>query len=223
MSQSFSNFERQGMEQHETSMGGFGGKMGLILVGAGAVLLIAAGAGAYYVGTLSSSSQPQQQAQAPARPAQQAPAQPQAPTIQWRTVGTFGSWEARCTTPPGRTTQLCTAVLQVINNQNKNVLMSWIVGPDDKGALQSIFQTPTGVMIANGIDVKLGNAAVRKISFQACGPQQCTAAGPMNDAFIKEITANERANVTLTAANGQAMNFGIPVAGFDKAIAAIKK
>jgi invasion protein IalB len=223
MSQSFSYFERQNMDHRDGGQGMLAGKMGFAIIGLGAVFLIAAAGGAYYVGTLSASSQAQQ-AQAPARPAQQqAPARPAAPAVQWRTVGTFGSWEARCATPPGRTTQLCTAVLQVINNQNKNVLMSWIVGPDDKGALQAVFQTPTGVMIGNGVDVKLGNAAVRKISFQTCTPQQCTATGPMNDAFVKEITGAERANITLTAANGQALNFGIPVAGFDKALAAIKK
>ena len=201
----------------------FGGKLGLALVAGVAVLFVAAAGGAYYVGTLRSSPQAQPaQPQAADQP-QQAPNQPAAPVIQWQTVATYGSWEARCATPPGRTTQLCTAVLQVVNNQNKNVLMSWIIGPDEKGGLQTIFQTPTGVMIGNGVDVKMGTAAARKFSFQSCGPQQCTASGPMNDAFVKEVTASERANITLTAANGQELNFGIPVSGFDKALAVIKK
>ncbi len=222
MSQTFPSAE---LHQSEPGQLVLGVKLGLALVAGVAVLLAAAAGGAYYAGTLSS-VQATQQSQAPAQapaPPQQAPAQQAAQAIQWRTIGTFGSWEARCTTPPGRTTQLCTTVLQIINNQNKNVLMSWIVGPDEKGALQSIFQTPTGVMIANGVDIKIGNAAARKVSYQSCNPQQCTASGSMNDAFVKEIMAAERANVTLTAANDQALNFGIPVAGFDKALAAIKK
>jgi len=197
MSQTYTNFDRQRIDDRDTAQKRLAGGMGIAMIAGGVVFLLAAAGGAYYVGTLNSS----------------APAP--------RTVGTFGSWEARCATPPGRTAQICTAVLQVVNNQNKNVLMSWIVGPDDKGALQTVFQTPTGVMIGNGVDVKVDNAAVRKISFQACGPQQCTATGPMNDAFIKEISGADKANITLTAANGQALNFGIPVGGFDKALAAI--
>jgi hypothetical protein len=45
----------------------------------------------------------------------------------------------------------------------------------------------------------------------------------MNDAFVKEMMAAPKADVSLTAMNGQTLNFGIPVAGIDKALAAIKK
>lgn len=225
MSQAFSSLERLRMDQGKLVQLMLGGRLGLALLAGVAVLLVAAAGGAYYIGTLSS-SQATQQSPAPAQASassQQAPAQQAAPAMQWRTIGTFGSWEARCTTPPGQTAQLCTTLLQIINNQNKSVLMSWIVGPDEKGVLQSILQTPTGVMIANGVEIKVGNAPARKVSYQSCNTQQCTASGPMNDAFVKEITVAERANITLTAANGQALNFGIPVGGFDKALAAIKK
>jgi invasion protein IalB len=225
MSQAFPSLERLRTNQGKLGQLMLGGRLGLALLAGVAVLLVAAAGGAYYIGTLSS-SQAIQQSQTPAQApttSQQAPAQQAAPAIQWRTIGTFGSWEARCTTPPGQTAQLCTAVLQIINNQNKSVLMSWIVGPDEKGVLQAILQTPTGVMIANGVEIKVGNAAARKVSYQSCNTQQCTASGPMNDAFVKEITVAERANITLTAINGQALNFGIPVGGLDKALAAIKK
>jgi invasion protein IalB len=225
MNQNFSNFDRQRVDERRPAQGLMGGRTGLYLLIGGTAFLIVAAAGAYYLGTLKSAAPrplAQAQAQAPAAPQQQAqPAAP--PPLQWTTIGTFGSWEARCTTPPGQTAKLCTALLQVIDNRNKNVLMAWIVGPDDKGALQTVFQTPTGVMIGNGVEVKLGNAAARKINFQSCGTQQCTAVAPMNDAFVKEVSAAQKADVTLTALNGRALNFGIPVAGLDKALAAIKK
>ena len=78
-------------------------------------------------------------------------------------------------------------------------------------------------MVSSGVSVKLGNAAARKINFQSCAAQQCTAVAPMNDAFVKEVSGAEKADVTVTALNGQTLNFGIPVAGLDKALAAIKK
>src|SRR5262245_50153497 len=218
MNQNYSSFERAGGDDRNRSSGLVGGRTGLFLVLGGTVLLVVAAAGAYYVGTLKSAT-PAPQAQAAARPAQQQP-QPQQPAqpagpppLQWTTVGTFGSWEARCATPPGQA-KICTAVLQVVDNRNKSTLMAWIVGPDDKGALQSVFQTPTGINVANGVSVKLGNAAARKIAYQSCATQQCTAAAPMNDAFVKEVVGAQKADVTLTALNGQALNFGIPVTGF---------
>jgi invasion protein IalB len=227
MNQNYSSFERQGADDRRRAPGVMGGKTGMSLLIGGGVLLVAAAAGAYYLGTLRSTG-PAPQAQAVNRPAQQQAqpaeaAQPPAPPpLQWTTVGTFGSWEARCATPAGQA-KICTAVLQVIDNRSKNTLMAWIVGPDDKGAMQSVFQTPTGIMVANGVEVKLGNAPMRKIGYQSCGAQQCIASAPMNDAFIKEVVAAQKADVTLTALNGRALNFGIPVTGLDKALAAIKK
>ena len=226
MRSEFPGLENRTRQQNENN-GPTRAKTGLYLLVGGAVLLIVAG-GAFFVGMMKSSGlAPRTAAGTPttaaATPPATPPAQPAAPQIQWTTIGTFGSWEAKCTTPPGATARLCTAILQVIDNRNKNVLMAWIVGTDEKGVLQSIFQTPTGVMVSSGLDLKLGSAAVHKINFRSCAAQQCVAVTPMNDAFVKEVTAAPKADVTITALNGQQLNFGIPVAGFDKALAAIKK
>jgi invasion protein IalB len=115
------------------------------------------------------------------------------------------------------------AWLEVINQQSKQVMIAWIVGPDNKGALQTLFQTPTGVRVAAGVDVKLGNAAARHVNYITCLPRQCTAGMPMDDAFVKDTIAAQKADVTLYAPDGKGINFGIPVIGFDKAVAAIKK
>ena len=45
----------------------------------------------------------------------------------------------------------------------------------------------------------------------------------MNGAFVKEVVAAPKADVTLTAMNGRTLNFNLPVTGLDKALAAIKK
>ena len=219
-----SGFDRSPRPSRDDTGGNvLAGKTGLYLLIGGAALLVVA-AGAFFVGMMRAPAQAPRNVAANPAPAQPAPAQPAAPApLQWTTVGTFGSWEARCTTPPGAKARVCTAVLQVINNANKTVLMSWIVAPDEKGVLQAVFQTPTGVMVSSGVDVKIGNTAARKINFQSCAQQQCTAIGPMNDAFVKEVLAAPKADVTLTALNGRQLNFGIPVAGLDKALAAIKK
>ena len=223
MRSDLSALDRERADETVRARGGMPGKTGLY-IGIGVAVLVVAAVGAYYVGTLKSTPAPQAANRpAPAAQPAAAPAQPAPPQIQWKTIGNFGSWEARCTTPPGQTKQLCTAVLQVVDNNTKNVLMAWIVGPDDKGAMQTVLQTPTGLMVSSGVEMKLGNSPVRKIGFQSCGTQQCTAVTPMNDAFIKEVTTAPKVDVTLTAQNGRTLNFGIPVAGFDKALAAIKK
>ena len=221
MRSDYSSADRRKADDDEAGRPIRGSAFGLLLgITGGFVLLVVAAGGAYYLGTLRSAPPP-----APARTQAQAPAQPAGPPpIQWTTVGRFGSWEARCTNnPPNGAAKLCTALLQVMDNRTKKVLVAWIVGPDDKGALQTVLQTPTGVMVSAGVEVKLGKAAARKINYQSCGAQQCVAIAPMNDAFVKEVVAADKADLTLTALNGRTLNFGIPVNGLDKALDAIKK
>lgn len=140
--------------------------------------------------------------------------------VQWDTVGTFGSWQVRC---QKNNNKICTAVLEVIDNDKKQVLMAWLIGPDQRGGLQTALQTPSGVLVGNGIDIKLANAPARHLNYLSCLPQQCTAVSPMDEAFIKEALAAPKADVTVYAANGKSLAFGIPVTGIDKALAAIRK
>jgi invasion protein IalB len=224
MSGEFSNFGRQ-PAQPGNARANLGGGTSLYLVFGGAVV-VAAATGALIAFMLKRSPGGAQQSlpvnppnatqAAAAQGNAAAPAEP-----QWSKVATYGSWEVRCQNPSA-STKVCAAWLEIVNQQNKQVMMAWIVGPDNKGALQTIFQTPTGVRVAAGLDLKLGNAAARHVNYINCLPRQCTAGVAMDDAFVKDTIAAQKADVTLYAPDGKGINFGIPVTGFDKAVAAIK-
>jgi invasion protein IalB len=190
----------------------------------GAAVLVAAIVGGLVVFFALRASQPQVATGNSPVAAQGAPggngagAQPAAPQISWKTTGTFGNWQVQCQETNAKA---CRAVLQVI--RDKQVIMAWFVGTDGKGALQNVLQTPTGVMVSAGIDIKVGSAAARHANFLTCGPQGCTAAVPIDDAFIKDASAAPKTDVVLYAPNGQSVDFGIPTGGLDKAIAALKK
>ena len=151
-------------------------------------------------------------------PAGKAGAQPGPPPVAWKTTGTFGNWQVQCQEANAK---LCRAMLQVL--RDKQVIMTWLVGPDGKGVLQNVLQTPTGVMVSAGIDIKAGSAAARHVNFLTCGPQGCAAAAALDDAFIKDASTAAKTDVVLYAPNGQSVDFGIPTAGLDKAVAAMKK
>ena len=148
----------------------------------------------------------------------QAANQPAQPQVAWKTTATFGNWQVQC---QEQNAKACRAMLQVL--KDKQVIMAWVVGTDGKGALQNVLQTPTGVMVSAGIDFKAGSAASRHANFVACGPQACTAAAPMDDAFVKDLSGAQKTDVVLYAPNGQSVDFGIPTSGLDKAIAALKR
>jgi len=222
MSGDFSNFGRQPVKTGNATAALAGGAS-LYLMFGGAVV-VAAATGALIAFVLMRSPGAAQQSlpingtQAAAAQAGNAAA-PAPP--QWTKVATYGSWEVRCQNS-NASNKVCAAWLEIVNQQNKQVMMAWIVGPDDKGALQTIFQTPTGVRVAAGLDVKLGNAAARHINYITCLPRQCTAGIVMDDAFVRDTVAAQKADVTLYAPDGKGINFGIPVTGFDKAVAALK-
>src|SRR6516165_1536304 len=125
--------------------------------------------------------------------------------VQWKTTGNFGNWQVQCQETNAKA---CRAILQVL--RNKQLVMAWLVGTDAKGALQNVLQTPTGVMVSAGVDVKVGTSAARHANFVNCGPQACTAALPMDDALIKDVSAAPKTDVVLYAPNGQSVDFGIP-------------
>jgi len=227
VSNDYSNFGRQPVE-HGNSGKRLDGTLNLYLLFGGAVV-VAAATGALVAFLLIRSTAPAQQQATVNRPAAQTQAAaaqganaPAPAPVQWTKVATYGSWEVRCQNP-NLNTKVCAAWLEIINQQNKQVMMAWIVAPDNNGALQTVFQTPTGVRVAAGVDVKLGNAGARHVNYISCQPQQCTAGMPMDDAFIKDTIAAQKADVTLYAPDGKGINFGIPVTGFDKAVAALKK
>jgi invasion protein IalB len=186
----------------------------------GAAVLVAAIVGGLVVFFAVRTSQPQVAApQAPiAAQAGNAGAQPAAPQVRWKAAGTFGSWEVQC---QEANEKICRAVLQII--RDKQVIMAWLVGRDAKGALQNVLQTPTGVMVSAGIDIKIGSSPARHANYVTCGPQACTASMPLDDAFVKDAAGAQKTDVVMYAPNGQSVDFGIPTAGFDKAVAALKK
>jgi invasion protein IalB len=187
----------------------------------GAAVLVAAIVGGLVVFFALRSSQPQ--VATPSAPAAaqtgNAGGQPATPQVRWKDGGNFGSWQVQCQEANAK---ICRAILQVI--RDKQVIMAWLVGADGKGVMQNVLQTPTGVLVSAGVDIKVASAPARHANYAACGPQACSASFPLDDAFIKEASAAaEGTHVVMYAANGQSVDFGIPTTGLDKAVAALKK
>lgn len=164
-------------------------------------------------------------------PAQAAPAAPTTTApIRTETI-TYDAWTVSCRdTIDGKTKKVCSATLPIIvQQQNQMVTLgNWILVRNDAGALLSILQTPQvdiGVLIAKGIELKLGEGKPQKISFLNCNPQRCEGTAPLDDATMREwiAAANGTAVVTFWKADGAAFSVNIAsIKGIDKAIAAVR-
>jgi invasion protein IalB len=148
---------------------------------------------------------------------------------------TYDSWAVTCedTTVGGAAKRTCIASLRVQNDNR--VLLNWQIGFNEDGHFITAVRIPAGltvkkgdqtvggpILIANGVELKFGNGPVRRLSYVWCGPQQCFAEAPIDDAFVKEAVANANATITVRTAGG-AIPFELPIKGIDKAISSMRK
>src|SRR5262249_4757132 len=94
----------------------------------------------------------------PHTPGQQAPpAQPvaAAPQVPTRVeILNFDNWAVTCNEfADGPRTKRCSAMLHIMQQNTNQTVFTWTVGIDDKKQLVAIFQTPTGVVIAPGVEL----------------------------------------------------------------------
>jgi len=161
-------------------------------------------------------------AQAPAAQQQPAPAAPAAP-VRTETIN-YGSWTVTCREAVDKSTKrTCSGVLQMIDQQRRQVLLTWIIARDPQGVLRTVIQAQTGVLVQKGIELKLGKSPMRTVPYLACEPQRCEATITMDDAMIKDSIASQEAVATIFATDGRGINFTLPIAGVDKVFASIGK
>jgi invasion protein IalB len=171
-------------------------------------------------------------AQAPAGKGAQAPTPPQqgtapaaVPSVPRHTETiNYDSWIVSCSEPLDKSSKkICSGVLEAVDQKEKRVVFAWAIGRDGQGALRTIMQTPTGVLITKGVELKLGKAPVRTIPYTACEPQRCQASIAMDDALVKDTIASPEATVTIYLVDGRGINVNMPIKGIDKVYPAIGK
>ncbi len=144
-------------------------------------------------------------------------------TTQWLTEATYGSWQLRCL-GAGHTNgqKMCSAVLEVVDQKSKQVLLTWVIEHQDEDRMASVIQTPTSVSLQPGVRLQLGEGTPRQINYVNCLPQRCTATALMDKKFIEEAASNQKAMITIFAINGQSIQFGIPINGLDEALSSVR-
>lgn len=135
------------------------------------------------------------------------------------------SWTTTCQESGEPTTRTCTSTLQIVEKEKRQVLFAWVIGRTSKGVLTSFLQTPTGVQIQPGVDLKLGEFKERNLDYVICVTQRCEAALVMDDPVLQEAmkSLDGKAVATITLTDGRKVNFTMPIKGLDEALAMIGK
>ncbi len=151
------------------------------------------------------------------------PAATAPPPQPFRTVIlSFDNWSVTCRDfTEGKRKHICFANLQIVQQKTSQVVFTWTIGYDADIHLMTTFQTPTGISIAPGLELKLAKAT-RTVPFATCESGHCTASIAMDATFIRELNASPAVEASLRGSNGNTFRFDIPMKGFDKAYAALK-
>lgn len=207
----------------------------LLLSGAGLLLETRGLAGIEMTATgVKPGSAPIREAQArQAAPPAPAPAAPATPHRVETTA--YDSWAVTCedTTVGGVPKRTCMASLRV-TSENR-MLLNWQIGLNEEGHFVTAVHTPSGlavkqgdktvggpILVAEGLELKFSNGPARRLNYLWCGPQQCMAEAPIDDAFVKEALASAKATITVRTMGG-AIPFELSIKGIDKAISSTRK
>jgi invasion protein IalB len=117
----------------------------------------------------------------------------------------------------GARKRVCEAVLQIVQQNSNQVLFNWTVTSNASKQFVTIMQTPTGVVIAPGVELRVGQAPTRKIPFATCETGRCVATLTMDTALLCDMAASATAEATIQGSQGNTVQFNIQMKGFDRA------
>ena len=163
--------------------------------------------------------------QLPATPGQvqtEAPTPAQIPT---RTeILNFENWAVTCNEfADGPRTRKCSALLHILQQNTNQTVFTWTVAVDDRKQLVSVMQTPTGVVIPPGVELRVGKFPPQKIPFASCDTGRCVATMNMDANLLREMTTSPTAEAVIQSAQGNTVQFNIQMKGFDRAYAALSR
>jgi invasion protein IalB len=151
-----------------------------------------------------------------------APAPPQVPA---RTeILNFENWAVTCNEfADSPKAKRCSALLQILQQNTNQIVFTWTVALDDRRQLIAIMQTPTGVVIAPGVELRVGKLPSQKIPFASCDPGRCIATMTVDANLLREMTTSPTAEAVIQGSQGNTVQFNIQLKGFDRAYAVLSR
>jgi invasion protein IalB len=157
---------------------------------------------------------------APSAPSEQQTPTPKIPIR--KEISRFDNWIVTCNEfQDGSTTRKCSALLEVIQDKTQRPVFSWTIEVNEKKQLISVFQTPTGVAIAPGVQLRIGKSPARTIPFASCETGHCVATTVVDANLLREMTTSPTAQAVIQGLQGNIVEFNIQMKGFDKAYSAL--
>jgi invasion protein IalB len=126
-----------------------------------------------------------------------------------------GDWELRCETPPGASREQC-ALLQSVAAEDKpnvNLVVIVLKTADGKSRLLRVI-APLGVLLPNGLGLKIDQADIGRAGFVRCLPTGCVAEVIMEDKLIDQLRTGQTATFIIYQTPEEGIGIPLNLAGF---------
>ncbi len=143
-----------------------------------------------------------------------------AATAQGVVKSKFGDWEIRCETPVGASAEQCALIQSVVAEDKSNVNLVVIVlkTSDGKSRLLRVI-APLGVLLPNGLGLKIDETDIGRAGFVKCLPTGCVAEVVMDDKLIDQLKNGKTATFIIHQVPEEGIGLPLALHGFKEGFA----
>jgi invasion protein IalB len=129
--------------------------------------------------------------------------------------GKFGDWELRCEQPAGAAREQCALIQSVVaeDKANANLVVIVLKTSDGKSRLMRII-APLGVLLPNGLGLKIDDAEIGRAGFVKCLPSGCVAEVTMDDKLIDLLKNGKSATYIIHQVPDEGIGLPLTLGGF---------
>ncbi len=134
----------------------------------------------------------------------------------------FGDWELRCETQPGASKEQC-ALLQSVaadDRPNVNLVVITLKTADGKSRLLRVI-APLGVLLPNGLGLKIDQTDIGRAGFVRCLPTGCVAEVIMDDKLLEQLKSGKTATFIIYQTPEEGVGIPLNLAGFGQGFDAL--
>jgi invasion protein IalB len=134
-----------------------------------------------------------------------------------------GDWQVVCKDPPpGAKAEVCALVQSVTAEDRNNVGLTVYFQKFSNGTRVLRVFAPVGVLLPPGLGLKIDDKDVGHAPFLRCQNFACYAQVTVEDALIEKLKTGKTAIFIIFQSEEAGIGIPISLAGFDKALAALK-
>ncbi len=137
-----------------------------------------------------------------------------------RVVATEGAWVVKCGLPPGAKAEKCWVEQKVTAEDRPQVGLT-IVYFNKTHLLQAV--APLGVLLLNGLGLKIDDKDIGRVPFQRCPPLGCVAEAQVDDKLLNQLKTGKEALFIIFDTPEAGIGIPMSLKGFSEAVVALEK